>query len=97
MKRTIINYLGPFKRHFFECDKGNRWSECEWKNEDGYWQGKKISKDKCYCFFSGCKEHNHKITLVKTLEGNSKECLVFEKDWFRSISHEQTDQYKKYY
>ncbi len=88
MERTTLNYLGEFKRHFFECEKGNRWSECEWKNEEGYWQGKLISKDNSFCGFSGCIENDHKIRLVKSLDGESEECKIFQKDWFRSIYKE---------
>lgn len=88
MARTILNYSGEFKRHFFECEKGNRWSECEWKNEEGFWHGNAVSKDDSFCGFSGCKNDDHKIKLVKTLDGESEECIDFQNGWFRSIYKE---------
>lgn len=77
--------LGEMVRHFFECEKGNKWSECEREDEKGFWQGKLISKDNSNCFFSGCLEYDHKIKLVESLDGYSEECEEFQKDWFHSI------------
>lgn len=88
--------MGGMTRHFFECEEGNRWSECEWGNDKEFWQGKHISKDGSYCFFSGCLEHNHKIKLVESLAGHSEECEQFEKDWFHSVYKGKKGKQKAY-
>lgn len=87
MTRPILNHTGEFKRHFFECDKGNRWSECEWKDEDGK-EANRISPDGSYCGIRGCIDNEHKIKLVKILDGKSNECADFVHNWFRSVYKE---------
>jgi len=74
-----------YTRHYYECEKGNRWSECEWENEKEFWKGNAVSKDNSFCFFSGCKEEDHKIKLVKSLDGNSEESKEIESEWFRNV------------
>jgi len=56
----------------FECKKGNRWSETNSPlNAHG-------SKDGDFCNFSGCKEKNHKIKLVRMTKKPPYK-------WFKSI------------
>lgn len=74
-----------YTRHFYKCDKGNRWSECEREETKGFFQGKECSADGSYCGFSGCIDNDHKIKLVKSLDGDSQECADFVHNWFRSV------------
>lgn len=85
VKNKSSRSFGNWRRYFFECEKGNRWSECEWEDEKGFWRGKLVSKNNSHCFFSGCLEYDHKIKLVEVLDGYSEECEEFVRDWFYSI------------
>ncbi|KKM23962.1 hypothetical protein LCGC14_1609940 [marine sediment metagenome] len=62
------------KRHYFECENGARWSECEWDSHESPY-----SKDGDWCNVSGCKENDHKIKLVKTDDNHHKS----KYRWFR--------------
>lgn len=68
------------RRHFFECEKGNRWSEPEW--DDPSMNSLTMdSKDGDICGFSGCERNDHKIKLVKSLDNDDPA----GNDWFRSV------------
>lgn len=68
------------KRHFFECGKGNRWSEPEW--DDPKMNILTLdSKDGDTCGFSGCEINDHKIKLVKSLDNDDLD----GSGWFRRV------------
>ncbi len=72
--------LELLKRKYYECEKGNRWTESVWGNEHDL-----TSKDGGYCGFSGCKDNDHKIKLVKSFKGNSPEDNKNKHKWFKSV------------
>jgi hypothetical protein len=78
--------MGAYKRYYYQCDMGNRWSECEWESHKAFFgKAGQVSDDGADCYFSGCEEHDHKIKLIKVLDGHGEESNQFGYEWFKSI------------
>ena len=76
MSKILNTPFGSFKRYWFECENGRRWTEA-----DLY--GQLITKDGDICNFSGCLQ-DHKVKLVKTTINTGVFIAAEEADlWFR--------------
>ncbi len=75
------------KRYYFRCEKGAQWMECEWN--EGYHVEGNISTDGDWCYVSGCKEHDHKIELVHSFEGDSISDNEYKFKWFKRPEKEK--------
>lgn len=68
--------FGNFKRYWFECENGRRWTEVDL-------DGQLSTKDGDTCNFSGCL-NDHKVKLVKKTINTGVFCAAEEADmWFR--------------
>lgn len=77
MNKTVQDPIfRNFKRYWFECENGRRWTEADLN-------GQASTKDGDTCNFSGCL-NDHKVKLVKvTINTGVFSAAEEAEEWFR--------------